>query len=60
MERSPGDVPNGAGVGIMAMGSNPVWDHTGDRPGRAQEHLDCCENSRIAQLYVDSCRSMAR
>jgi hypothetical protein len=48
----PKDVPDGTGVGIMAIGGDPVWDHTGDRPGRVEEHLGCCEISRVAQLYI--------
>jgi hypothetical protein len=39
----PKDVPNSAGVGVMAIGGDPVGHDTGDRPGRAEEGLGCRE-----------------
>jgi hypothetical protein len=33
----PENITNGAGVGIMAIGGDAVWDHTGHRPGGTEE-----------------------
>jgi hypothetical protein len=47
------DVPNGAWVGIMAIGGDPVRSHPGHRPGRAEEGLGCGKVAGVAEPCVD-------
>jgi hypothetical protein len=48
----PKDVPNSAGVGLLAIGGDAVWDDAGHDPGRAEEGLGCREVPRIAEACV--------
>jgi hypothetical protein len=46
------DVPNGAWIGIMAIGGDAVWDHAGHRPGGAEERLGRCEIPGVTEANI--------
>jgi hypothetical protein len=47
------NVPNGAGVGIMAIGGDAVRDHAGHRPGGAEEGLGRSEVPALTEANID-------
>jgi hypothetical protein len=49
----PKDMPNGARVGVVAVGGHAVGRHRGHRPRRAEEGLSGCEVPRVAEPYID-------
>jgi hypothetical protein len=48
----PEDLPNGAWVGVVASGGDPVGRPTGHGPGRAEEGLGCREIPCSAEPHV--------